>query len=146
MARKKSNSFTDGEHRIMEVLWEKGSATVAEVAEALQGKDGSAYTTVLTMLRIMHAKGYLACHKDGRAHVYTPKVKRETAARKAVRALLQKFFAGSPGELVLAFLREEDLRPEELDELKQRILAEEPSPNPAPPSKPRTPGKTGLAS
>ncbi len=125
MARKKSNTLTDGEHRIMEVLWEKGSATVAEVAEALQGKDGSAYTTVLTMLRIMHAKGYLACCKDGRAHVYTPKVKRETAARKAVRQLLQKFFAGSPGELVLAFLREDDLSPAELDALKQRILSEE---------------------
>lgn len=125
MARKKSNTLTDGEHRIMEVLWEKGSATVAEVAEALQGKDGSAYTTVLTMLRIMHAKGYLACRKDGRAHVYTPKVKRETAARKAVRQLLQKFFAGSPGELVLAFLREDDLSPAELDALKQRILSEE---------------------
>lgn len=125
MARKKSNTLTDGEHRIMEVLWEKGSATVAEVAEALQGKDGSAYTTVLTMLRIMHAKGYLTCCKDGRAHVYTPKVKRETAARKAVRQLLQKFFAGSPGELVLAFLREDDLSPAELDALKQRILSEE---------------------
>jgi predicted transcriptional regulator len=131
MARKKSNSLTDGEHRIMEVLWEKGSATVAEVAEALQGKDGSAYTTVLTMLRIMHTKGYLNCRKDGRAHVYTPRVKRETAARKAVRQLLHKFFAGSPGELVLAFLREEDLSPAELDALKNRILNEDPSQDPS---------------
>ncbi|MBL9129406.1 MAG: BlaI/MecI/CopY family transcriptional regulator [Verrucomicrobiales bacterium] len=127
MARKRSRTLTDGEHRIMEVLWEKGSATVAEVAEALQGKDGSAYTTVLTMLRIMHDKGYLACRKDGRAHVYTPKVKRDTAARKAVRQLLQKFFAGSPGELVLSFLREEDLSPEELDDLKRRIVEESPA-------------------
>jgi predicted transcriptional regulator len=136
MARKKSSSLTDGEHRIMEVLWEKGSATVAEVAEALQGKDGSAYTTVLTMLRIMHTKGYLNCRKDGRAHVYTPKVKRETAARKAVRQLLQKFFAGSPGELVLAFLREEDLSPAELDALKNRILTEDPSQDPSISSQP----------
>ncbi len=136
MARKKSSSLTDGEHRIMEVLWEKGSATVAEVAEALQGKDGSAYTTVLTMLRIMHTKGYLNCRKDGRAHVYTPKVKRETAARKAVRQLLQKFFAGSPGELVLAFLREEELSPAELDALKNRILTEEPSQDPSASSQP----------
>ncbi len=130
MARKKSTTLTDGEHRIMEVLWEKGSATVAEVAEVLQGKDGSAYTTVLTMLRIMHAKGYLSCRKDGRAHVYTPRVKRDTAARKAVRQLLRKFFAGSPGELVLAFPREEDLSPAELDALKDRILAEDQNPEP----------------
>jgi predicted transcriptional regulator len=105
----------------MEVLWERGPATVAEVAEVLAGKDGSAYTTVLTMMRIMRDKGYLSCRKRGRAHVYTPRVNRETAARKAVRQLLTKFFSGSPGELVLSFLRDEALRPEELDELKRRI-------------------------
>lgn len=121
MARKRSLTLTDGEHRIMEVLWEKGSATVGEVAEALSGEEGSAYTTVLTMLRIMRDKGYLFCRKGGRAHVYTPRVNREAAARKAAWQLLRKFFAGSPGELVLSFLRDEDLRPEELDELKRKI-------------------------
>jgi predicted transcriptional regulator len=122
MARKKSNTLTDGEHRIMEVLWRKGSATVAEVAAELEGEDGSAYTTVLTMMRIMCDKGYLDCRKDSRAHVFVPKVDRDVAARKAVRQLLGKFFAGSPGELVLSFLRDEDLSAKELDELKQRIL------------------------
>jgi len=121
MPRKKSRTLTDAEHRIMEVLWRKGSATVAEVAEDLAGKDGSAYTTVLTMMRILHAKGYLACDKRGRAHIFRPRVDRNAAARKAVRQLLTKFFAGSAEELVLSFLREEDLRPEDLDELKRRI-------------------------
>lgn len=121
MARKKSPTLTDAEHRIMEVLWEKGSGTVAEVADTLAGKDGSAYTTILTMMRILREKGYLACRKDGRAHIFTPKVDRDTAARKAVRQLLTKFFAGSPGELVLSFLREEEISPEELDELKKKI-------------------------
>lgn len=121
MARKKSRTLTDAEHRIMEVLWRKGSATVAEVAEELAGEEGTAYTTILTMMRILRAKGYLTCRKQGRAHVYTPKVERAAAARNAVRQLLAKFFAGSPGELVLSFLREEAIRPEELDELKKRI-------------------------
>jgi predicted transcriptional regulator len=124
MARQRSRTLTDGEHRIMEVLWDKGDATVAEVAEALAGKDGSAYTTVLTMMRIMTEKGYLDCSKDGRAHVFRPKVQRDAVARKAVRQLLAKFFGGSPGELVMSFLREEDLSPAELDELKRKILAE----------------------
>lgn len=108
----------------MEVLWQKGAATVAEVAEALSGKDGSAYTTVQTMMRIMTDKGYLSCRKDGRAFVFRPKVERGAAAQKAVRQVLTKFFGGSPGELVLSFLREEKLTPEELDELKRRILEE----------------------
>src|ERR1043166_3190800 len=122
MARKQSRTLTDGEHRIMEVLWQKGAATVAEVAEALEGKDGTAYTTILTLMRIMRDKGYLTCRKEGRAHVYTPRVDRATAARKATRQLLTKFFAGSPGELVLSFLRDEELSPEQLDELKKKIL------------------------
>jgi predicted transcriptional regulator len=106
----------------MEVLWRNGSATVAEVAQELAGKDGSAYTTVLTMMGILRDKGYLSCRKEGRAHLFTPKVNRETAARKAVRQVLKKFFAGSPEELVLSFLRDEDISPEELDELKRRII------------------------
>ena len=122
MPRKQSRTLTDGEHRIMEVIWEKGSATVAEVAEALAGKDGAAYTTILTMMRIMRDKGYLRCRKEGRAHVYIPRVDRETAARKAVRQLLGKFFAGSPGELVLSFLRDEEITLKEIDELKRKIV------------------------
>jgi BlaI family transcriptional regulator, penicillinase repressor len=125
MARKKSPTLTDAEHRIMEIVWRKGNATVADVADALAGKDGTAYTTILTMMRILREKGYLSCRKAGRAHVYAPKVDREAAARKAVRQLLTKFFAGSPGELVLSFLREEQISPEELDELKRRIQASE---------------------
>jgi len=122
MARKKSTTLTDAEHRIMEILWARGTATVAEVAEALAGKDGTAYTTILTLMRILRAKGYLACRKDGRAHVYRPRVNRNTAARKAVGQLLAKFFAGSPGELVLSFLRDEAIRPEELEALRREVL------------------------
>ena len=105
----------------MEVLWGMGSGTVAEVADRLAGKDGSAYTTVLTMMRIMREKGYLSCRKEGRAHVYTPRVRREVAAKKAVRLLLSKFFAGSPSELVLSFLKNEDLTTAEIEDLKKRI-------------------------
>ncbi len=120
MPRKKISALTNAEHRIMEVVWARGSATVADVVEALKGKD--AYTTILTLMRILKSKGYLATHKEGRAFVFEPKVDRETAARKAVDLLLSKFFSGSASELVLAFLREEELTPRELDELKQKIM------------------------
>lgn len=121
MARKKFTLLTNAEHRIMEVIWAKGSATVAEVVEALDGKD--AYTTILTLMRILRDKGYLSSRPDGRAFVFCPKVNRETAARKAVQQLLAKFFGGSPSELVLSFLREEKITPDELDALKDKILA-----------------------
>lgn len=123
MPRKKANTLTNAEHRIMEVIWARGSATVAEVVEALEGKD--AYTTILTLMRILKAKGYLSTRKEGRAHVFTPRVDRDTAARKAVHQLLSKFFSGSPSELVLTFLREEELSPDELDAIKQKITETE---------------------
>ncbi len=107
----------------MEVVWARGSATVAEVVEALEDKD--AYTTILTLMRILKAKGYLSSRKEGRAFIFAPRVDRETVARKAVHQLLSKFFAGSPNELVLTFLREEELTPEELEEIKRKIIESE---------------------
>jgi len=123
MPRKKATMLTNSEHRIMEVIWARGSATVAEVVEALDGKD--AYTTILTLIRILKAKGYLTSRKEGRAFVFKPAVDRETVARKATHQLLSKFFAGSPSELVLTFLRDEELTTEELDQIKQKILESE---------------------
>jgi BlaI family transcriptional regulator, penicillinase repressor len=123
MARKKNSLLTNAEHRIMEVIWARGSATVAEVVEALNGKD--AYTTILTLIRILKTKGYLKSRKEGRAHVFTPTVDRDTMARKAAHQLLAKFFAGSPSELVLSFLRDEELTTEELAQIKQKILDSE---------------------
>jgi predicted transcriptional regulator len=123
MPRQKSTTITNAEHRIMEVVWARGSATVAEVVEALEGKD--AYTTILTLMRILKAKGYLSSRKEGRAFIFVPKVDRDTVARKAVHQLLSKFFSGSPSELVLTFLREEELSPGELEQIKQKILESE---------------------
>ena len=119
MSPKRPQTLTNAEHRIMEVIWARGSATVGEVVDALEGKD--AYTTILTLMRILKAKGYLSSRKEGRAFVFVPEVDRTTAARKAVHQLLSKFFSGSPSELVLSFLRQEELTPEELDAIKQRI-------------------------
>src|SRR5213596_2357332 len=123
MPRKKTLTLTNAEHRIMEVIRAKGSATVADVVEALKGKD--AYTTILSLMTILKGKGYLSSRKEGRAFVFVPKVDRNTAARKAVQQLLSKFFAGSPSELVLSFLREEELTPEELEVIKQKIMDSE---------------------
>src|SRR5438045_297962 len=68
MPRKKTLTLTNAEHRIMEVIWAKGSATVADVVEALNGKD--AYTTILTLMTILKGKGYLSSRKEGRAFVF----------------------------------------------------------------------------
>ena len=111
MARSKSLSLTEGELRLMDVIWDKGSATVAEVADALPKQLGLAYNTVLTTLRILEDKGYVrhSKSKEGRAFIYRPVVSREVASRSAVRHLLGRFFGNSREALVLNLLEDEDL-------------------------------------
>ena len=65
-------TMTDGELRLMRVLWDKGEATVGEVVDALKTRPKPAYNTVLTLLRIMEKKGYVSHRKDGRAFIFLP--------------------------------------------------------------------------
>lgn len=107
----------------MQVVWKKGSATVSDVAEALPKALGLAYNTVLTTMRILEDKGYVRHTKPeaGRAFVYHPVVGREEASRNAVKHLLSRFFGGSPSELVLNLLEDEDLSDAELAQIRKRI-------------------------
>ncbi len=121
MARHTSPTLTEAELPLMQVLWEKGSATVGEVADALPKARPVAYNTVLTMLRILERKGYVRHTKDGRAFVYHPVVDRGQASRHAVRQLLSRFFQDSPELLMLNLLKEEQIDGDELDRLKRLI-------------------------
>src|SRR5450755_2775026 len=110
----------------MDVIWEKGEATVAEVNEALPKALGLAYNTVLTTLRILEEKGYLSHTKpdDTRAFVYQAVVGRNEAGRNAVRYLVSRFFRNSPELLVLNLLEDEDLDARELQRIRH-LIAEE---------------------
>jgi predicted transcriptional regulator len=119
MPRKPSSTLTEAELPLMEMLWRKRAATVAEVAEGLPKDKAVAYNTVLTMLRILERKGYARHTKDGRAFVYQPVVDRGQASRSAVRQLLSRFFHDSPEALVLNLLQDEALDERELERLKR---------------------------
>ena len=123
MARTKSQDLTEAELRLMDVIWRKGSATVAEVAEALPRQLPLAYNTVLTTMRILEDKGYVrhTKSKEGRAFLYHPVVDQKEASRNAVRRVLSRFFRNSPEELVLNLLEDEDLSEQELTRIRKRI-------------------------
>jgi predicted transcriptional regulator len=127
LARRKSLNLTDAELRLMEVLWEKGSATVSGVVEALPNKVSLAYSTVITTLRILETKGYLKHTKDGRAFVYQPIVARHEARQSAVTHLVRRFFEGSPERLMLSLLEEKKIDPKELGRLRKLIDQEDDS-------------------
>ena len=126
MARTKSPHLTEAELRLMDVIWDKGSATVSEVADALPKDVGLAYNTVLTTLRILEDKGYLRHTKrdDARAFVYQAVVGRNEAGRNAVRYLVSKFFRNSPELLVLNVLEDEELSGRELARIREMVAGE----------------------
>jgi predicted transcriptional regulator len=121
LARKKSPNLTEGELPLMEVLWKKGRATVGDVIASLPTDPPPAYSTVLTTLRILEAKGYLRHTKKARAFVYEPVIVREEASRKALSYLLNRFFGGSHELLVVNLLKEEAIGRTELRRIKKMI-------------------------
>ena len=123
MARKKSPNLTEAELRLMDVVWEKGATTVAEVTEALPMELGLAYNTVLTTMRILEDKGYLrhAKSKEGRAFVYHAVIGRQEASRNAVRYLVSRFYRNSTEALVLHLLQDEELSDKELGRIRSLI-------------------------
>jgi predicted transcriptional regulator len=119
MARRRSPTLTDGEARLMAVLWDRESATVSDVVAALKPK--GTYSTVQTMLRILEQKGYVTHSKEGRAFVYQPVVDQQQARRRALSHLVSRLFNNSPSLLVLNVLEDERIDPSELERLKKII-------------------------
>lgn len=108
----------------MDVLWERGSGTVSDVADALPRESPLAYSSVLTTLRVLEKKGYLAHVKEGRAFIYRPVVDREQARKSAVAHLVHRFFENSPDLLMLNLLGSQKLKSGTLARLKTRIEKE----------------------
>ena len=120
MARRKSPTLTEVELELMDVLWGKGRATVSDIVEALPG-ERLAYSSVLTMMRILEQKGYVRHEKEGRAFVYCPIVDRQQAQKSVIGYLLKRFFNNSPELLVVNLLEHEDVGPDEVERLRKMI-------------------------
>jgi predicted transcriptional regulator len=111
----------DRELDVMGVLWDLGSGTVTEVRDKLPAD--LAYTTVLTILRNLEAKGFVHHAAEGKAHRYFPQVARRAARRSAITRMVDKLFHGSPEQLVAQLVEDEHLSAEDLKRLRQ-LLAE----------------------
>jgi BlaI family penicillinase repressor len=109
-------AFTDRELDVMAVLWELGSATVTEVREQLD--DALAYTTVLTMLRILEEKGHVRHEDDGRAHRFFPLVERQAAGQSALKRVVQKLFGGSPELLLTQLVSDRDVTADDVRRMR----------------------------
>jgi predicted transcriptional regulator len=109
------------ERQIMDVLYERGRATAAEILAALP--DPPSYSAVRALIKVLEDKGHVKHQEDGPRYVFTPSVPRSKARRNAVKHLLQTFFDDSAGEAVASLLGASagKLKPEELDKIEELI-------------------------
>ena len=119
MAKPKADSLTPLELEIMNVLWDSGPGNVQSVQQGLPRE--LAYTTVQTMLNILHRKGKVKRALKDRAYIYEPAVSRSQVARYTVGDVLNRLFGGSAESLVMSLVETKQLTPEKLARLNRLV-------------------------
>jgi predicted transcriptional regulator len=119
MVRRKTEHLTPLELEIMNVLWETGPANVQTVQQKL--KRELAYTTVQTMLNILHRKGKAKRTLRERAYFYKPAVSRKQVVSKHVGDIVDRLFGGSAESLVMSLLETKHLTPQKLARLNKLV-------------------------
>jgi len=117
MSGKTSDSLTEREAQIMDIVWRLGEVTAEQVRAALPGTPHD--STVRTLIRVLESKGYLTHEVRGKAYIHRALVGRHKAQKLAVRSVLTRFFAGSAEDLVLRLIEDEHLSQKQLDELRR---------------------------
>jgi BlaI family transcriptional regulator, penicillinase repressor len=122
--RKPHPTLTPQELAIMKVVWRKEETTVRDVYEALRASRPVAYTTVMTMMRILQEKGYLTKVTQERAHVYRPSRPRQQVIGAMLRDFVDRVFDGASDALLLHLARDNKLTPKQ-KRLLTRLLDEQ---------------------
>jgi len=105
----------------MKVVWERQTTTVRDVYEALLERRKVAYTTVMTMMKILEQKGYLIRNQVDRAYVYRPAEPKNRVIRAMVRDFVNRVFNGSAEPLLVHLIEDRQLSDEEIEELRRLI-------------------------
>lgn len=105
----------------MKVVWLKGEATVRDVYEVLRERRKLAYTTVMTMMRVLEGKGHLKRRAEDRAYVYKPTKPEHTVVRSMVREFVDRLFDGAAQPLLVHLVKDRRLSKQELEDLARQI-------------------------
>src|SRR5580692_354187 len=119
--RAPKNPLTGQELEIMKVVWKLESATVRQVYEVLLKKRQIAYTTVMTMMKILEQKGFLKKRQEDRAYVYTPAQPQKQVVGGMVREFVNRVFNGSAEPLLLHLVEDQHLTESDLEEIRKAI-------------------------
>jgi predicted transcriptional regulator len=123
--KKATQSLTPLELQIMQVLWREGPSNVLHVQKNLLPDVDLAYTTVQTMLNVLHRKGRARRTLRGRAYDYRAVVSKEKVIGQAVRDLIERMFGGSSEELVMSLVKSRQIDPVQIAKLSRIVATEE---------------------
>jgi predicted transcriptional regulator len=112
-------ALAEREAQLMEMLWDHGPSTVTDAQARL--KDELAYTTVLSHLRTLEAKGYVGHSEEGRAHRYHALIERADAQTGAIEALVSRLFKGSSDALLLHLVSSDKLSAKQVQRIEERL-------------------------
>ena len=112
---------TEGELEILQVLWEKGKASVREVHETILQTKDAGYTTTLKLMQIMYEKGLVKRDDSSKVHIYQANVSKEKTQDQFIGKMISSLFGGSSTQLVMQALGSHAPSKEELDEIQQLI-------------------------
>ncbi len=116
------HQLTPRELEVLKILWDSSRASVREIRDAMDQSGGDVpYTTVLSLLQQMHRKELVGHKKEGKAHVYFPRVRRETAFRSMAGEFVERVFDGAMDEFVMRAIESQKPDEDELKQLEQAI-------------------------
>lgn len=122
MTRSQAEQPTELELEILRILWERSPLLVRDVRAALDESGRPlAHSTVITMLNIMHRKGFLKRRREGKSFWFWPAAPKEATSGKMLGSLLARLFNGSPAAMVLSLLDTADVDSEELAEIRKLV-------------------------
>jgi BlaI family penicillinase repressor len=123
--RPKTPTLTEQELEIMKIVWSRDVSTVRDVYEALLERRKIAYTTVMTMMKILEQKKYLLKTQEDRAYVYRPAKPKNQVIKGMVREFVNRVFNGSAEPLLLHLMEDQRLSKRELEEITRMIRRKE---------------------
>jgi BlaI family transcriptional regulator, penicillinase repressor len=119
--RPRQATLTPQELEIMKLVWMRKSATVRDVYEQLRERRKIAYTTVMTMMKILESKGYLKKRQQDRAFVYRPAHRQDQVIGNMIREFIDRVFNGSAEPLLVHLIQKRHIREQELQKIRHMI-------------------------
>jgi BlaI family penicillinase repressor len=123
--RPKSPTLTEQELEIMKIIWAREVATVRDVYEALLERRKIAYTTVMTMMKILEQKKYLRKTQEDRAYIYRPAKPKNQVIKGMVQEFVNRVFNGSAEPLLMHLIEDQRLSEKDVDEIARMIRRKE---------------------